>query len=348
METGRPLTINVGGNYTQGPAGTLALGIGGLTGSQYDRGRVGGNITLSGTLLVFSLNGFHPSAGDEFAIERSNGTRSGIFAHLDDSLFDKANIPRQLLVAPNGVDLVYLGTPGPPVVPVIDPTTEQLTALFEIPFSGANIQKFNLDDRMTQIQRGFVAPPRPAPLPPPTGKEAVGKEAVGKEAVEKEAIAPVYQPGPRWGVWANGWGDFVNIDDSAKAGGYRFTTGGFSAGIDYLFTDHLAVGLFGGYSHTWSDLRPGSIDVDSGRGGVYATYFNPTGWWFNAGHWGGYNSYSTSRHTVLGLASGSTEGSEVSTFGEAGYNIYWGKLTFGPIASVQYTAVHISGFTEHR
>jgi len=93
METGRPLTINVGGNYTQGPGGTLALGIGGLTGSQYDRGRVGGNATLSGTLRVFSLDGFHPSAGDDFAIERSNGSRSGIFTHLDDSLFNKSQYP---------------------------------------------------------------------------------------------------------------------------------------------------------------------------------------------------------------------------------------------------------------
>src|SRR5262249_49936801 len=141
---------------------------------------------------------------------------------------------------------------------------------------GANIQRFNLDDRMTQIQRGLVSP-LPPPPPPPTGKETVGKEAVGKEAVGKEAVGkepppPVSEPGPRWGVWANGWGDFVNVDDTSSTKGYRFTTGGMSTGIDYLITDRLAVGLFGGYSHTWTDLWPGSIDVDTARGGLYVTY----------------------------------------------------------------------------
>jgi uncharacterized protein with beta-barrel porin domain len=67
------------------------------------------------------------------------------------------------------------------------------------------------------------------------------------------------------------------------------------AGVDYRLTPHLAVGLFGGYSHTWTDLRPGHIDTDSGRGGIYATYFDPTGWWVNVGGYGGYNSYDTSR-----------------------------------------------------
>jgi autotransporter-associated beta strand protein/predicted outer membrane repeat protein len=343
----KPLIINVGGNYTQKADGTLALGIGGTQPGQFDRVVVTGSANLGGTLQVFSLNNFHPSPGNEFGIFRNSGTRTGSFT-LDDSLFNNANIPRALrpvaveLVAPNGVDLVYLkpGTPAPPVVEVPDPTTVQLTALFEIPFSGANIQRLNLDDRMTQIQRTIVPPP-PAPAPP-TGKETVGKETIGKAPP-----APAYQPGPRWGVWANGWGDFVNIDDAGLAKGYRFTTGGFSAGIDYRITDHFAVGLFGGYSHTWMDFRPGDGDVDTGRGGLYATYFDPTGWWVNAGVWGGYNSYSTSRQSLLGRVNGSTEGYEFSTFGDAGYNIYWGKLTFGPIVAMQYTTAHISGFTEH-
>jgi outer membrane autotransporter protein len=120
-----------------------------------------------------------------------------------------------------------------------------------------------------------------------------------------------------------------------------------SAGIDYRITDHLAFGLFGGYSHTWTDLRPGSIDVDTGRGGLYATYFDPTGWWVNAGVWGGYNSYSTSRQALLGPANGSTDGYEISTFGEAGYNFHCGDLTWGPLVAVQYTDVHVSGFSEH-
>src|SRR5262249_16861040 len=121
--------------------------------------------------------------------------------------------------------------PEPVIIELLDPTVEQLTAAFEIGFSGANIQRFNLDDRLAQIQRGLVPPPPPAP--PPAAKETVGKG--------EKAVAPPPPPAPtsRWGVWANGWGDFVEVRDTAPlVRGYRFTTGGMSAGIDYRIFDN--------------------------------------------------------------------------------------------------------------
>jgi outer membrane autotransporter protein len=215
--------------------------------------------------------------------------RLGNFSQLNDSAFNNnPSISAQLrpvdveLVAPNGIVLVYLkptsASPSPPsprppiidllpellpplnpdepiskeeVVQLLIPNVEQLSALYEIGFSAANMQRFNLGDRMFQIQQGmtgFVSPITPAPLPAPTGKEIT--EGKG---VEGKAPPPAQQPGPtnRWGIWANGWGDFVHLDSTSAAQGYNFTTGGMSAGVDYLITDHFAVGLFGGYSHTW-------------------------------------------------------------------------------------------------
>jgi outer membrane autotransporter protein len=395
--TGIPLVINVGRDYTQGPGGTLALGIGGLDGSQFDHVQVGGNATLDATLDVTSLNGFHPSDGDAFEVLHTNGKVSGNFSLLNDSNFNitPGTITGHLqltpveVVAPNGVLLVYVKSPqpgppepppeppvtppgppvepGPPVSPpividpkplppvepdaplplpevvtILDPTVEQLTSMFEIPFSGANTQRFNLTDRMTQIQQGstgFVSPVAPAPAPIPTGKE------IGK----KEVVPPALVPGPtnRWGVWVNGWGDWVNVNDDNGAKGYDFTTGGVSVGVDYRITDNLAVGIFGTYAYTWTGFRPGDGDVNTGRGGLYATYWDPQGWWVNAGIWGGYNSYSTSRQALLGQANGSTSGYEFSTFGDAGYDFHCGDLTFGPIVSMQYTDVHVNGFSEN-
>jgi fibronectin-binding autotransporter adhesin len=267
------------------------------------------------------------------------------------------------VVAPNGVLLVYLEstTPEEPIeivpdpLPPVDPeapildnevlklinfTAAQLTSLYEITFSGANTQRFSLDSRMLQLQQSIIPVPQVQP-PPPTTKEYT-KEASGKE----EVPSPAYQPGPRWGIWGNGYGDWVNLDGTDLAKGYQFTTGGMSAGIDYLITDRLAVGIFGGYSHTWTDLRPGSIDVDTGRGGLYATYFNQ-GWWVNAAIWGGGNSYSTSRQALEGSANGDTSGWEMSTFGEAGYNFHLAALTIGPTVALQFTRVGYDGFTEH-
>jgi uncharacterized protein with beta-barrel porin domain len=152
----------------------------------------------------------------------------------------------------------------------LDPTAEQLTALYEIGFSGANTQRFKLDERFAKIQRGstgFVSNLPPAPAP-------VTSTGTGKSVVEKQ---PVLQPTPenRWCVWANGWGDWVSVSNDGSAKGYDFTTGGFIIGLDYRITDHFAVGLMGSYAHTGTSLQPfGDIDVNTGRGGLYATYFD--------------------------------------------------------------------------
>jgi T5SS/PEP-CTERM-associated repeat protein/autotransporter-associated beta strand protein len=72
-----PVIINVGGNYTQGSGGTLALGVAGINGSQYDHVEVGGSASLGGTLAVSSLNNFRPVSGNAFEVLRTNGTRGG-------------------------------------------------------------------------------------------------------------------------------------------------------------------------------------------------------------------------------------------------------------------------------
>jgi outer membrane autotransporter protein len=222
----------------------------------------------------------------------------------------------------------------------LDPTAEQLTSMFEIGFSGANTQRFKLDERFDEIYRGVTGsssnlPPAPVPV------------TTGKEMAPKAPVAPLLPPETRWGVWANGWGDWVSVgNDGVFAPGYHFTTGGFMIGVDYRITDHFAVGLFGGYAHTATNLQPsGDIDVNTGRGGLYATYFDH-GFYIDAAAYGGYNSYSTSRAALLGNANGSTGSGEFSTWTEAGYDFHFGDFTVGPMGALQYTLVHLDGFGE--
>jgi hypothetical protein len=127
----------------------------------------------------------------------------------------------------------------------------------------------------------------------------------------------------------------VRVDSDFNARGYKFTTGGIDLGIDYRLTDHLAFGLMGSYAHTWTDLRPGSIDVDSAGGGIYASYFNSC-FYLNGGIYGGYNSYDSSRPGLQGNANGNSDGGEFSTFVSGGYDFHFGHLTAGPIASILY------------
>jgi outer membrane autotransporter protein len=224
---------------------------------------------------------------------------------------------------------------------------DSLTAFFEIGFSGANIQKLNLEGQLDDIHNGsngFSSNMRlnGATVNPENKAGANGKTSKG-------VVEPILQPGPenRWGVWVTGFGDFVNVDGDGNANGYDFTTGGFTLGIDYRITDQLVIGAVGDYSHTWTSLQPsGDIDVDSGRGGLYATWFNH-GIYVNGAIYGGHNTYESSRSSLGGLATGSTEGAEWSTFISGGYDFHFGHLTVGPIASLQYTYVSIDGFSEN-
>jgi outer membrane autotransporter protein len=231
-------------------------------------------------------------------------------------------------------------------ISLLDPTAEQLTSLYEISFSGSNTQRLNLDERLAEIQRGSTGFSSNVTFySAPVLYEDRGGAGNGKAVAQ---TPPVLQPTPenRWGVWVNGWGDFVSVSDDSFAKGYDFTTGGVTVGIDYRITDHLALGLFGSYAHTWTDLRPGDVDVNTGRGGLYATYFDRC-FYLNGAVFGGYNSYDTSHQALLGMANGSSDGAEFSTFGEAGYDFHFGNFAVGPLAALQYTYVSISGFAEH-
>jgi len=214
---------------------------------------------------------------------------------------------------------------------------ESLTAFYEISFSGANIQRLNLENRLEDIRNGSG------------GASVTGAtvylqdKADGKSSKNPPMLPPVREK--RWDFWSASFGDFVHVDSDFNAHGYKFTTGGIDLGIDYRLTDHLAFGLMGSYAHTWSDLQAGSIDVDSGRGGLYATYFNRC-FYLNGGIYGAYNSYDSSRRGLQGHANGNSDGAEFSTFVSGGYDFHFGHLTIGPIASLQYTNVYVDGFRE--
>jgi outer membrane autotransporter protein len=219
-----------------------------------------------------------------------------------------------------------------------------LTAFEEIGFSNANIQKLTLEGRLDDLHNGSNGFSSNMNLNGTTVNQQTGVD--GKSS--KGVVEPVFQHAPenRWGVWITGFGDFVDVDGDGNAQGYSFTTGGVSVGLDYRLTDQLAIGVFGDYSHTWTSLNPnGHLDVDRGRGGVYATWFNH-GLYFNAAIYGGHNNYDSGRAGLGGLTNGSTEGAEWSTFISGGYDFHFGPLTVGPIASLQYTDVGIDSFSE--
>ncbi len=222
--------------------------------------------------------------------------------------------------------------------------------MYEISFSRAIVQSENLQRRMDQVRAN--ADPNcgaPAEISPPIQE---GKNVVSKNVAPP---APPLAPDNRWGTFAMGSGQYVTVhnqDDNAD--GYKITNGSFLAGVDYRVLHNLAIGVYGGYVGSESELvGRGHITTDGGTVGGYATFFSH-GFYLQAAGGGGWNRYENSREALLGGARGSTNGSELNAMGAIGYD--WsmnfnaanhpGALTVGPIASVQYTNVDIDGYNE--
>jgi T5SS/PEP-CTERM-associated repeat protein len=382
-----PGTLTLNGNYQQGPGGVLDSEVGGPQSSQADQLKISGTATLNGTLTLTSLHNFHPSSGDTYTILTAAGGLTGKFNQVVDTL-NTNGLTRTDVIGPNGVLVSYLrpvpkpppatpsASPAPPasitlttpnplpttpltaaqknaiLVPIVNPNVDQLAAPFEVWFSGANTQRFNIENRFDDIiagSTGFVSNVS-YPTPPPTGKQVMeGKGVADGKGIKEVAPSPL-QPAPenRWGVWVTGFGDFVNVDNEGSAEGYNFTTGGVTVGIDYRLTESFVIGLMGGYAHTWTDLNPrGSVDVNTGWGGGYAGYFSH-GLYIDGAVFGGADSFDTSRAALLGgNATGSSNGYVFSTFIAAGYDFHIGQLTIGPTASLQYSSTEINGFSEN-
>ena len=396
--TADPQSINVLGNYVQGPNGTLQLTIAGATPGQYDYLNVTGNASLGGTLKLINQN-FTPQAGDILTLVKAGGGIANKFATFIDPYTTKPGLNTiDLVYSLHTVDLEFLyiippSSPSSPTPPsrittinfasfaqtpnevaagelldavelnprfgnllnfflaqpfadlpgelaIIGP--QSFTSFYEISFSDANIQRLTLENRLDDIRAGWGSLNEA-----PTEGGTVGlQKSSGFTKDGKNPVEPVLQPTrrPIFDLWASGYGDFVHVDSDYNARGYRFTTSGFDLGFDYRFLDHFAVGVMGNYTYTWTDLRPGTITVNSGRGGVYAGYFTGD-YYLNAGIYGGY-TYDTSRHGLGGIATGNADGQEWSGFISTGYDFHHGDLTVGPNASLQYSNVYINSFGE--
>jgi len=226
---------------------------------------------------------------------------------------------------------------------------DELTAIFTIGFSGADVQNSNIERHLEQVRAGasgytstgFMARSN-------DGKTVVdGKNVVrvdGKNVVVDKN--PVTSESKRWSFFIEGSGQFSSVGSTNNANGYDFTTAGVTLGVDYRVNDNFAVGILGGYANTHADLvNQGGININSGKTGVYATVFG-NGFYADALVGTGYNSYDTTRSSLLGYAYGDATGWELDTLINGGYDFHQGGWTFGPTASVAYTQVTLNRFTE--
>ncbi len=340
-----------------------------------------------GTLEVVRTNNFMPLPGDRVTILRTDivCTRTGEFDVLDpvgwnglvqpialyddpftvdigfafSNTFESQGITRNQRAVGAALDNAFLDNCVPNViafegqVPLADlPATydliapEEMASIYEMGFTQANMQGVNLMQRMDDIRAGSTGFCSSVAVEMPT--PSYSKESDGKEVLNKNP-APAFVPAPenRWGIWATGSGQFVNVgDDDDNATGYNLSNGNFSVGIDYRLLHNLAFGIYGGYDAGIANLvYDGRVTTNGGNVGGFATWFSGP-FYVDVSGGGTWNDYKTRRAALLGDAIGSTKGAQYDVLGAFGYDWHFGCLNVGPRATFQYTDVNIDHFGE--
>jgi outer membrane autotransporter protein len=212
----------------------------------------------------------------------------------------------------------------------------------------ADVSAANVQRRLGEIRAGSTGYSESLSLARPSEWQMAANALNGVADVGQEPLPSVMNPSPdnRWGFFATGSGEFVDVNGTANSSGYDFKSSGIALGADYRVNRQFAVGIMAGYLDVGAHLiDDGKVDVQGIKGGVYATWYDK-GFYVDSAVGGGYNSYDTRRGVLGATARGSTAGTEFDGFIGGGYNVQRGRLTAGPTLSLQYTYVGIDSFTE--
>ncbi len=229
-----------------------------------------------------------------------------------------------------------------PIYDLIAP--EELASMYEATFAQGMAQNLNLQHRMDDIRWGS------------TGFCADGfviqdnhgyTKNDGKSVADKNPVEQTAPPNYRWGAFITGTGELTKVgQEDDNAAGYQLNNASFTMGVDYRVTDHWAIGLSGGYTHTSGELvNDGHLNTDGGRLGLYTTW-GSGGFYVDASATGGWNQYDTRRTGYLGQDEGSTDGAEFDGMIAAGYDWKRGCWIFGPYADFEYSYVEFNSFSE--
>ncbi|MBD8527544.1 autotransporter outer membrane beta-barrel domain-containing protein [Pseudomarimonas arenosa] len=168
----------------------------------------------------------------------------------------------------------------------------------------------------------------------------------------------------RGGLFDQRLGAFLNVtvlggqrDRDAFEVGFDFDGYSALAGVDYRFTDDFIAGAAVGYSDLESDLEQDGGGLDSKGWSLtgYGTWLFDNQSYFDFAVGGLWNDYEQSRLvdlTLLGdgfgrsVATGSTDGDQLSLSLGFGRDFAWGEWTYSPRGSLLWSRSTIDGFTE--
>jgi outer membrane autotransporter protein len=155
-------------------------------------------------------------------------------------------------------------------------------------------------------------------------------------------------------IWGQGFGSYAHEDPRGQSNGYNAAMWGVALGGDVpTAIDNLRIGIAPGYarSSVRSKDSSGRTDIDSYQGTVYAGYQGEAHpYYLDCAFSFGYNDYDGTRHIAAGaidrIASADYSGQQYSVITGGGYTFTGYNFNLTPLASVQYTRLHIGSYTE--
>jgi outer membrane autotransporter protein len=219
----------------------------------------------------------------------------------------------------------------------------ELTAIFQIGFSGADLQNSNIERHLELVRQGDTGY-----LPPERTDSKSGMDSKGGLGSKSGMVGhtPLARESDRWSIFLEGSGSRSSVGSTNDLNGYDYTSTGVTLGADLRVNDHFSIGIMSSYANSNADLDSGGgIDIQSYKSAVFATVYGG-GFYADGLLGGGYNSYDITRPSLLGFAHGSPNGWELDTLTGGGYDFHRGAWTFGPTTSVAYTRMTLNGFTE--
>jgi uncharacterized protein YhjY with autotransporter beta-barrel domain len=384
LSVAAPTTIQdtiLAGGFLQTSNGSLVVGLASPT--AYDALKVSDSASLDGNLGVYLAN-YLPIKGAQFNVLTATNIL-GQFASVSDPLSNNYALALQTVYSPTNVDvqviqasfssfahtrnqkavaknlnsfsglgttntsdprgaalITFLNTQDASELPgdfdLISPAS--LGAMFDLDFASLNLMSGNIQQRMSEIRLG--------------NHEASGSiSAFDNHAGAIQVASLGHQLPPMnyarpddWGFFAAGHGQYVDVNGNTNAPGYHFDSGGVTLGIDRMVCDNIAVGVTGDYTGTRATLvNDGKVTVNSGRLGVYGTWFDQNSY-VEGLIGGGYNDYSTERAGLGGNASGHATGADFDFMLGGGYYFRTGNLLFGPAGNLHYAYAQVNQFTE--
>ena len=151
------------------------------------------------------------------------------------------------------------------------------------------------------------------------------------------------------GVWMQAFGAKGNQDRRANTDGYSTDAYGFAIGADQLIDDETRVGFVGSYGQSrvlsQGDNLGDRTSIDSYQGAIYgSTLLRKL--YLNATLGLGYHDYTSNRLVLDNGIKGSHDAWQYSGKLDAGYPIKFSAVTLVPVASLAYSHLAESGYTE--